>query len=136
MAKEKDVAKLSKEDALAELEVLAEKVEFDEEYSEKTSLKDLRRLVKEGRAALAEAEDEDEESLGGDDDSEEEDADEDDDVDLEESGPKGKGVHVYDKNGKHVRTYTAKEHGKEYRALAKQFIEKPGREGYSTKETK
>lgn len=136
MAEETEVKaanKLTKKEALAELAVLAEKVEFDEEYSEKTDLKKLQKLVKEGRKALAEAEDEDEEGLGGDDESEEDD----EDVELEESEvPKGKGVQIFDKSGKHVRTYTVKKHGKEYRALAKEFLEKNESKGYTSKDAK
>lgn len=137
MAEETEVKaanKLTKKEALAELAVLAEKGEFDEEYSEKTDLKKLQKLVKEGRKALAEAEDEDEEGLGSEDDESEED---DEDVELEESSvPKGKGVQIFDKSGKHVRTYTVKKHGKEYRALAKQFLEKNEGKGYTSRDAK
>lgn len=137
MAEEKEVKaanKLTKKEALAELKVLAESVEFDEEYSEKTDLKTLQKLVKEGRKALAEAEDGDEEGLGSEDDESEEN---DEDVELEEStAPKGKGVQIFDKDGKHVRTYTIKENGKEYRALAKEFLEKNEGKGYTSRDAK
>lgn len=130
MAKVIPVKELTVKQALKELEVLSESVDFDTEFDEDTPVKKLRELVKEGREAVENAEeDEDEdEKLGGEDD---------DEVDLEEEAtPKGKGVNVYDKNGKHVRTYTEKEHGKGFRAIAKQFLEKSGREGYTLKEAK
>lgn len=122
-------SKLTAPEALAELETLSESVEFEESFDAETPLKKLQKLVAEGRKALADA------ALGGADDEDGDDTDE-DEVDLEEESPKGKGVHVFDKNGKFVRTYTQKDHGKEYRALAKQFVEKTGREGYTTKESK
>lgn len=122
-------SKLTAPEALEELAVLSESVEFEESFDESTPLKKLQKLVADGRKALADA------ALGGSDDEEGDDTDE-DEVDLEEEAPKGKGAHVFDRAGKLVRTYTAKKHGKEYRALAKQFVEKNESKGYTTKESK
>ena len=44
--------------------------------------------------------------------------------------PKGSAV-VFDKGGNYIRTYSLEEHGKNFGDLAKQFISKKGREGYS-----
>ena len=93
MAKSKKVkapSKLNKGEALKELEVLSQEVEFGEEYTEDTPLKDLRAAVAEGRKALKEAEEaaeEDAEEVDEADESEEEEAedtDEEDDSDDDE----------------------------------------------------
>lgn len=128
MTEAKPVAEMTAEECLEELETLSETVEFGEKFGKKTKLADLQRLVEEGRAADEEESDEDDE-----DEDDDEDLDEDEDVELEESGPKGKGVHVFDKSGKYVRSYTAAKHGKKFRDLAEQFAEK---KGYSSKEVK
>lgn len=138
----KPASRLNKEEALEELGALAEVVDFEEEFSEESKLVDLRRLVAEGREAAVESDDEDE----SDEESDEADDEEVDDVDDDEeetpvvvsesAAPKGTGVHVYDKNGKYIRTYSPKVHGKDYAKLAKQFVSKKGREGYKTREVK
>lgn len=161
------INKLTQEQALAELKVLSKEVEFSQKFDKETPVRTLRKLVAEGRAALAEEVDgpgvapakvdetiEAADDLGGeestdaeesdesDEDSEdeddvaEEDEEEEDDTEVQESAPKGAGVHVFDKRGKHVRTYTKREHGKDYADLAQQFISKKGREGYTTKAVK
>lgn len=141
-------------------------VEFKKKFDEKTSVEDLRKLVVKGRAALeaSEEEDEDEDKTEAEDDeseegeeedtedeadeSEEEDsveADEDpeevedeeeDDADIDGEVSRGEAVHVFDKGDNYVRSYTKQEHGKKYLDLAKQFISKSGREGFTVKKTK
>ncbi len=123
-------SKLTAPEALEELKVLSESVEFEEGYDENTPLKKLQKLVADGRKALADA------ALAGDAGTDE-DAEDEVDVDVAESDtPKGKGVHVYTAGGKHVRTYTEKKHGKGFRDLAKQFVEKNESKGYTLKEAK
>lgn len=144
MAEVKDPKKLTKDECLAELETLGETVEFEEEFSAKSPLKTLQRLVKEGRAAVAEAEDEDDEDESDEEDeSEDEDEEEDEETDEDdeeaevvESGPKGKGAHVFKADGTFVRSFTPRKHGKNFAAVAKTFVEKEGREGYRVKVTK
>lgn len=75
MANIKAPSKLNKGEALAELAELEKEVEFDTEYTEDSSLKTLRGLVKEGREALA-ASDEDEETPPAPDDGEEDEKEE------------------------------------------------------------
>lgn len=69
--KQKPVSKLTKDEALKELEVLGEEIDFEEEYNENTPVKDLRELVKQGRELLAE-DDEDTSEIKADSESEEE----------------------------------------------------------------
>lgn len=142
----KKVSALTKEEALVELAVLAESVEFDEEWGEDSKLADLKRLVKEGREALAEESEEDEEDADESDEDSEDDGETDEDeegdednersVSVTESGPKGKGIHVFNQHGKYVRTYSAKVHGKDYAKLAEEFLGKQGREKFGSKEVK
>ena len=126
------ISKLTADEALAELAVLVEEgVEYEEEYNEKTPVKDLRRLVKEGREALA---GDDEATAEGD----EEDADEEGDDEAEEEEDeddtvKGDSVQILDKNNRVLRTYSKRVHGKEFVSLAKEFLSKAGRDGFTMK---
>ena len=166
--KEKAVSKMTVDECLKELKTLAEDVDFGKrKFTKKTSLKDLRAAVKEGREILAEAEDEEvdeevdadaseedtdaeeeEESDDADDEeAEEDDSDEDeseDESDEEEeeeedeeedevpatasAGPhlptqkKGTFRVVYP-NGAGFRDYSEKEHGENWKILAKQHAE-------------
>lgn len=130
MAEEKKAVEImNKEECLAELEELAEEVDFeDAKWNKRTSLEDLQGLVTEGREAL---ESEEEGSEDNNEDSEDE------EVELNESSvPKGPGVHIFDAEGNYVRTYSKKVHGEDFSNLAKKFVKKPGREGYTTKVSK
>ena len=141
----KAVDEMGKDECLAELETLSQEVDFeDAKWNKRTKVDTLRALVAEGREALGDDseddEEEEEEDVDADDtDEEEEDdeSDEDDDVELDEdAAPKGAGVHIYDAGGNYVRTYTKKAHGKNYKELAKRFLEKSGRENFSSTESK
>jgi uncharacterized membrane protein len=142
-AKKKPALRLTKAEALAELAVLSETVEFDQEYSEETKLDVLRELVRDGREAAAEP---DAPELGGEEpeaDEEEEKADVDDDEEATPApavtaseAPKGPGAHVFDGNGRYVRTYTPKLHGKDFAKVAKQFCAKKGREKFQIRVAK
>ena len=60
------LSKLTKEEALAELETLKEKVDYeDTTWDENTSVTELRQLVREGREALEDEEDEEESDSDG-----------------------------------------------------------------------
>lgn len=133
MSKEKAVSKMNAEECLKELAAQEkEGVEFDLEYTEKTPVKELRKLVAEGRRALAEGAEDEEESLGGaDEGSDEEQGDESDESDEEEDGDapapavtagKEPMLTVILKDGR-ARTYSMRTHGKHWQTLAKQLQE-------------
>lgn len=57
------------------------------------------------------------------------------DAPVEEKASKkdGKSVSVLDASGNLIRVFSESVHGKEFADLAKQFVSKKGREGYSLK---
>lgn len=136
MADQKAVSRLTKSEALEELETLGAEVDFESEWDESTPVKDLRALVKEGREVLAEVEDEDEDLDEGEEANEEEEVDDEEEIEEDDSDEVAAGCHVFDARGNFVRAYTPERHGKAYAKLAKQFCAKSGREGYTVKTVK